>query len=180
MSEPSTIWTSVIPAITGLAGTIIGGLIGYYSQRAQHKAYQSERRIALAAAIRAELEAYLSLMALRDHGSNVRAIIERLRKGEDISLKALPTNDTKLAESFPVFFSQLGHIGLLGDCVGDLAKFYSQMAGVRATLDMMHAGRFDQLRPQDRARPVEQDLELWENTLQLGRAICGQLASITK
>jgi len=172
--------SSVIAAASGLIGTIVGGVITYVLQRVQRKADRCEERIAFARAVSAELRAYIELVTERDHTNNYRKIAKSLREGHDIRLSAVVSKSNPPPEKlFPIFFSQLDKVGLLGEAASGLGRFYTGLGGVIATLDQTIAGQFDQLDRPERANLVETELALWERTLQAGRVVCEDLDRIS-
>ena len=75
------------------------------------------------------------------------------------------------SEPFPVTYGNTDKLGLLGEDCADLAKFHSQMRGIRATVFNAEDGFFANAKPEDIAVVFERELELWQNTVRLGRSL---------
>jgi hypothetical protein len=133
---------------------------------------------ALAAGIAAELDAYLDLTDARNHTAAVRSLIAALRSGQDIKLSVIQRADGKVKDFFPLAFAQLDKFGLLRELNADLARFYTGLAGVFATLDVAHGGNYDNFPIVRKIDLLEKELVLWENTVRLGRATASQLRKV--
>lgn len=175
----SSIAPSIISAISGLAGTIIGGCITYWLQRSQRQTDRAEERRALALGIAAEIDAYVELVEARNHSAAIRGFVALLRSGQNLPLSNLQRAEGKVRDYFPLFYTQLEKIGFLGEHAADLAKFYTRLAGVFATVESASAGRFDGYTIPNKITLLENELDLWENALRGGRAVAIQLKNMS-
>ena len=158
----------------------MGGGITYWLQRWTRQIDRTEEREALAIGLAAEIEAYVELVESRNHGATVRQIISTLRNGQDVMLSQLLPIPGTVKNYFPLFFAQLEKIGILCENTSELAKFYTRLSGVFATLTSINAGHFDKLPIANKISLLEEELKLWENTLRGGRAVAIQLKITTK
>lgn len=144
------------------------------SQRIADREY--ERR-ALSDSIAAEITSYIDLMTRRDHQTHVRELIASLRSGQPHSLKDFGNAmaGIPVKEAFPIFFSQLDKVGLLGNDAYELGRFYTGVAGVIASLHQMAAGKFESLPLDARATLLEEELKLWNGTINIGRNTAARL-----
>ncbi|HEX9544890.1 MAG TPA: hypothetical protein VF955_06875 [Pyrinomonadaceae bacterium] len=172
------LYPAIISATSGLLGVMIGGLITYVVQRTQRRHDKEEERKALACGIAAELEAYLDLMDARNHAASIKSLIASLHGGQDLKLSVIQRADGRVPDFFPLTFAQLNKVGLLGEITADLARFYTGLAGVFATMDTANSGRFDGLPIANKIDLLEKELALWENTTRVGRATVMQLKKI--
>ncbi|MDI1343146.1 MAG: hypothetical protein PSV22_03460 [Pseudolabrys sp.] len=169
--------TAIISAGSGLFGTVIGGLISYFTVSAQkNKERESELR-SISKGVGAELKAYVDLVTLRDHTAAIKIIIGQLELGHDVKLSGLASSSGTIRDFFPVFFANIGKIGGLEDDIEDLAKFHTQLAGVYATLTKVANGAFDGSPIGTKINLLETEIALWENTLTLGRSAAADLLS---
>jgi hypothetical protein len=123
---------ALIAAASAIIGTIIGGVITFTVQRMERRADRKNDKRILATAVRAELAAYIELVSRRDHATAFRGLIASLRGGQDIPLSFISRTALPIEKIFPVFFSQIDKIGLLGDAISELAKFYTCLGGIFA------------------------------------------------
>jgi hypothetical protein len=171
LPDPS-LWPSIISAASALGGAIIGAITGgfatYCVQHKQRREDRVQERRALAAGVVAEIESYIDIVTRRKHTEHAKGIVAELRSGKDIKLSTLPFEGLPVRELFPLFFSQLEKIGLLGDAASDLAKFYAQIAGVNATVRQFPTKKYDHLSIPERIQFLEEEIDLWESTLRDG------------
>ena len=172
--------SSIISSVSALLGACVGGAITYWVQRVQRRADRLEERRAIAAAIAAELNAYIDLMILRDHTAHYREIVRQIRAGAVIPAATFKRSNVKLNEMFPAFFSQLSKLGLLGEVAFDLGRFFTLLAGVIATVAQFGSGHLDGVDMATRANLIEKEIdnEVWEQALRTGRDLVPRLKKI--
>ena len=173
----------VIPAISaasGLGGTIIGGLISYFTQRSFAQAKWDQEVRAIAGAIGAEIDAYLDLMKRRNHVATAEQLSAGLRSGQVLQIRGFMRKDAKPLDQFPVFTSQVEKLGLLGDVCFNLARYYTLLAGVLTTVIDAEAGKYDQLSPAQKADLVDEEVRVWQEALNLGASLVIRLKHIAR
>ena len=182
MAADTSTFSIVFPAAMALGGTIVGviggGLATYWVQRWQSGKDRADKRRALAAGVAAELIAFIDLVEERDHTSAWKGTVAAMRQGHDLKLAGNAGPEGTVKEMFPFFFAQINSIGLLGDQTPDLAKFYTRLAGIYATMSKANKGAFDSRSLDGRITVLETEIALWENTLKGGRAVAVQLQAI--
>src|SRR4026207_98409 len=117
MELPPTAVPAIISGASGILGALVGGLTTglatWINRECARRRALSERRRALASAIAAETEAYLELMARRQHTEHAEARLKRLQDGENISLRGwLPAHEIDW-DYFPFFHASISEIGIL-------------------------------------------------------------------
>lgn len=173
MSEATL--SAIISACSGLAGTIIGGFVTYFTTSAQKNKDQVIEIRAISKGIGAEMRAYVDLVTKRNHTDAVLKVVALLKAGQDVALSSLASNSGTIKDFFPVFFANIEKIGSLDGEIEEIAKFHTQLAGVYATLTRVAAGIFDKVPPATKIELLETEIALWEDTLSLGRAVSTRL-----
>lgn len=158
-------------AVIGMGGAVIGGSLVILGKFLEDRRASKARSRTLAFAIAAEIEAYLDLMEMRDHVSYARDLIRMNRGGTRRLPKEWISGFEREYDPLPVMRSAIPEIGLLGTLGGDVAKFYTQVTAVRATLMSADDGKYDDACAEDLAFIFEKELELWLATVDLGRLL---------
>jgi hypothetical protein len=176
--------TALISTGGALLGVYIGGRITHRNQLALQKANDDRLRKSVAAALGAEIDAFLHLQERRPWEKNFRAAIPNLRNGV-VWKSAGPGSlgfapDEKPHDRFVVYQSQMASIGMLGPVCADVAKFYSLAIGVRSTVINAERGVFDNLTPDQKADLVDSELKVWDETKALGHALVRSLGIIAR
>lgn len=172
--------TLAAPLLTGvivLLSTIVGAFAAYFATRTQRREDRKVERVAIAVGIAAEVEAYIDLVTRRNYSDLVRHIIGQLNAGQNISLSTLLPSSGSIKELFPLSFSQLDKVGVLGEETYDLARFLTSLAGVLATIELARSGAFEYRSNAEKSAMLQAELDLWENTLRLGRHLSQRLKS---
>ena len=178
MADDPSYLPSIISAASGLIGTIIGGMVTYLAQRGQHASDRNERRQVFAGAVAAEIGAYIELVRQRNHAASAHALLQSLRSGKNVELSTFKASGLSVKEFFPIFFAQPEMVGTLGAAAPDLARFFTKLSGVIATMKSFEFRTFHGLPIEERIRMVEQEVELWEDTLKLGDSLTARLRGI--
>lgn len=166
---------SIISAASGLLGALIGAGAALLTQHLARRSELAKERKSLAAAIAAEIEAYLDLMNRRDMLGSLDLLTKRLGRGEQLSIKHFALPDEKPLDQFLIGPSVVTSIGLLGDLAADVAKFYTLVAGVRTTGIFAARGAYDAMQPEARGTLVKQERDVLATALDLGRELVPRL-----
>jgi len=165
-------------AIVGLVGAVVGGGISFLGQDLIDRRSRRARKRSLAHAIASEMEAYLDLMERRGHVDYARDVIETNSKGAKRIPKNWISGFEKTANPFPVLHATLPEIGMLGSLSSDVARFYSRVTAVRATIMSADEGNFEEAHPSDLAHIFQQELDLWLTAVSDGRTTIKALRSV--
>ena len=169
-------WPQIITAVSGLMGTVVGGLITWGVQHKTALRARSEKRRSLEVSLPAEVDSFLDLMDHRNHVQNVTAMIAANRAGAHTVPGRWITDEERKASAFPIFDANIADLGLLDDnTLRDLATFHRRVAGVRATIIQAMEGGYDNVPAQQVADIMERELGLWKNAVALGRSVAGAL-----
>jgi len=170
-------WTS---GIFALAGVIVGGGVNFITQSAVDRRKRKADRESVAAALSAEIEAYLDIVERRRNIESARAVLLRLQNGESIPLRGFGVErDEKSAAIFPAYLALLPQLGLLGGTVSKVTKFYSLAMAVRSTARTAERGGYEHLDCRSKAKLLEDELAIWDELSCLGRALAKQLRPVT-
>jgi hypothetical protein len=180
MMADSALTQSIIAALSGLLGTIIGGCISYWAQVGQANAEQKRRRKMIALSLAAEIEAYLELMKRRNHSASGRQLAAAIRAGQNVEIRGFALSDDTPLGQFPLFSMLMGEVGELGAICADLAKFHALIVGVRTTAIAAERGQYDRLSATAKADLIESELALWESALPMGEALIPRLRMIAE
>lgn len=162
-----------------LAGAIIGGLISFGAQAYISKTSYDRERKAVAAAIAAEIEAYIRVVAMRDTLRRAEGMIATLRAGFDVPLRGLGVDaDEDPEAAFPIFRAAINKLGLLGPLAGEVATFYATASAVRATAQAGERGAFEIMSPADKATFVREELDVFQECIVLGKRLAGRLNAL--
>jgi hypothetical protein len=166
-------------AFIGLLGAAIGAASSLGGQLVIWRLDKRAKLEAVAGAIAAEIDGYLSLMGRRDHETAAKHLADQARAGIKISFKAFLTEPEIASDPFPIIRSQFTNIGLLGPLAGDVTRFYALVTGVRSTVIANIEGRHDHLTADQMANLIEGELRIWNEALALGRTLARQLKRYT-
>ncbi|EAS51679.1 hypothetical protein SI859A1_02495 [Aurantimonas manganoxydans SI85-9A1] len=165
-------------ALVGFIGAIIGAAASFAGQWwLRHLSDQKETQ-ALASALSAEIEGYVSLMERRNHVTGVREMAIRARQGHAIDLGSLMTSKEIDSEPFPVMHAHLDRIGLLGRYAGRLLQFYWLIYGVRMTIIANCEGKHAGWTPEQIASLIDRECDVWDEAMAKGRTLCRELNRI--
>lgn len=172
--------SDLMGGLFALGGTIVGGAITYFGQRASLRRTEQRDASALAGALGAEISAYLNLMERRDHVSNAKRLAELIRTGHKKQIRGFLDADSKPLDEFPYFKSQMGKIGLLGSelCL-EVAKYYALLAGVQTTVISAEKGKYDGLDHATMASIVDHEVALWQEALEIGKGLVPKLMKLS-
>lgn len=166
---------SLVNGFFALGGVVIGGVVTFGGQYFFHAKDLNNRKISLANSVASEIEAYLDLIERRGHVAYAKQVIENNSKGVRHMPKSWVSGFEKRTETFPVLNSVLPEIGLLDDASGLVSKFYSQAMAVRVTLMSVDEGKYDDASANDLTFIFSGELQLWEETVRIGREAIGKL-----
>lgn len=142
---------SLVTALFGLLGTIVGGLITFGTQwLLENRKFEIERG-SLALSLASEVEAVLD----RSERSEIdellttqRALAERGQDPTD-TLKEIWRLDAYSSEPFPVFTANISKIGMLGFASGEVVWFYDWARSVDSFRKDVLDGKYDRFTPHD-------------------------------
>jgi hypothetical protein len=112
--------------------------------------------------------------AIRQHGSLYRQNLEALRSGATKELlRIYGAADHTSDEMQKALIGQLGF--LKSEDASDLVQFCNMLEGLRIDLKAMALNKMDALTLEQKIMIIESDSKLWDETLQLGRALVARL-----
>lgn len=168
-------WPQIIPAVSGLVGTAVGGLITFFTQRAFRSEDAMKEQKGLALALASEIDAFCDLMFMRNHAANAKSLAQVAAAGQAVVIKNWITEYEKGREIFPILKANLGHIGRLGPICGDISNFYAHVSAVRTTVIAFQDGNYAALKPEVQAQIAIQEIGIWDNALKKGKWIAQEL-----
>jgi hypothetical protein len=162
-------------AVPNLVGVVVGGLIGLAGSFIPHWYEKRRARLSARAFARAYISGILKLEEIRKHGSLYQQNIESLKADSSGSLMKIfgaeELSDTEIQKSIT---AQLGFIE--PGIAADLVMFGNMLAGLRIDLKAMTLGQMDSLTASQKIGILQRDLDLWNDTLRLGRDLVQRLA----
>jgi hypothetical protein len=165
-----------IAAVAGIVGTLIGGAITFVTQRALAKDTRRAEANAVRLGIAAEIEAYLGIVDRRNHIDTAKVVLVALRGGNNVSMREFGVDkDEDPAEAFVVFNGNVSKLGALGAEAGDVTKFYISAMAVRTTARSAARGEFDAYTAEQKFWLLSTELDLWQETVVLGRRLIDRL-----
>ncbi|MEF2553241.1 hypothetical protein VQ042_18070 [Aurantimonas sp. A2-1-M11] len=165
-------------ALVGFLGALVGAAASFGGQWFSHHLETQRERKAVASAIAAEIDGYISLMNLRDHVTSAKRMAAAAQKGIRPDIGRLIAKHEIGAEQFPVIMQNLDKVGLLGELAGDISKFCRMVGGVRATIMSDIEGKYAKLSPSELGDLIEQEIALWEDAMALGRMLIRRLRAL--
>jgi len=166
-------WTS---GIFALVGVIVGGGVNFATQTEIDRRKRNANRASVAAALSAEIKAYLDIVERRRNVQSARALLPRLRDGENLPLRGFGVErDEEAAAMFPAYLALLPQLGLLGNTASDVTKFYSLAMAVRSTARTAARGEYEHLDSRAKARLLEDELIVWDELSALGCSLAEKL-----
>jgi hypothetical protein len=172
------IWVQLLPAVIGLVGALIGARAALYGQALQRRHELTQRRQSLGFALAAEIEAYLDIVEQRGWVLLAENLFKQASNGSLPKIEGWLSEQEKVKDPFPIFAANMSNIGLLGQTTGPLAKFYTRITGVRSTVAGLQEGGYDNLGPSGVANVIRTEIDLWLETVALGRKIVNDLRSL--
>jgi hypothetical protein len=172
-------WTVLIPLVSGMVGTLVGGGISYVAQSRAREAELSWRRKSLAQALAAEIVAFQRIVARRDLPGRCKAAADSARAGNEIAVREWLSEQDGKMEILPIYHSNLGNIGLLGPACVDLVTFVGQVEAILTTIRGVHDGLYRNLNCGQLANLFEGELELWRVSEKLATKVVADLRAIT-
>lgn len=172
------LWLQVLPAVSGLIGVLIGAGSALYGQHRQRQHELTQRRQSIGFALAAEIEAYLDIVEQREWVLVAENLFTQASNGNLPKVEGWLSEKEKTKDPFPIFAANMGNIGLLGQTTGPLAKFYTRVIGIRPTVADLQDGGYDDLGAYGVARVIRGEIDLWLETVVLGRKIVHDLRSL--
>lgn len=176
---PGEHYLSLMPAIFGLVGTVIGGLISFAATRwAEHNKALRERNDrlreyeALAKAIAAEIETTLRMFRFRNARGHVDQFLMAARAGyQQFFLMDLGENN------FPITRSCLGKVGhLAGDIPPLLAELVTLTNALKLDLDLLRRMKSLDGTPPNLVHFYEQMLAIIDRGMEVGEQVVREIA----
>lgn len=163
------LWIAIGTGVVSLVGALGGAYLGGRTSVA-HQA-ELERR-SLASGFRAEIRCYLSIVEKRGHEAAALAIINRLEAGELIEPPGFVDPEETPDQLFPFYRAHVAKVGALGpETTERLGTFYNLVMSVRIDLLAWERGRFSRLQPQQLAKLLRSDHDLWTDAVTIGRSL---------
>lgn len=155
--------------LVGIGGVIIGGVIGVAGSFVPHWWERRRTQKSAEALARAYISGILRLEEIRQHSLLYEQCLAGLRSGASQSMmKIFGAEDA----DDPIQQALIGQIGLLKpDIATDVVAFINMLDGLRVDLKAMALGQMDHLPVAEKIRILENDLNLWTDTLALGRRL---------
>ena len=138
-------WTVLIPVGSGLIGTLVGSAVSYFAQIRTREADLSERRKSLAHALAAEIEVFQRIVARRDLPGRCQAAANSARAGNENAVREWLSEQDGKIQVLPIYYANLGNIGLLGPACVDLVTFVGQVEAMLTTIRGVHERLYDKL-----------------------------------
>lgn len=170
---------SLIPALFGVVGTVIGGLISFIATcwvelqkgRREHDNQLLENQ-ALAKAIAAEIETTLRMFRFRNARGHVDQYLMAARAGnQQIFLMDIGENN------FPITRSCLGKIGhLAGDIPPLVAELVTLTNALKLDLDLLRSMKSPDGSPPNLAHLYEQMLAIIDRGMEVGEQVVREIA----
>jgi hypothetical protein len=171
------VWLQLLPAISGLVGALIGSGSALFGQHLQRRNEFAHKRQSIGFALAAEIEAYLDIVEQRGWVRLTEELLAQARKGEIPKVDGWLSEQEQARDPFPIFLANMGNIGMLGPITGLLAKFYTRVIGIRATIADMQMGAYNDLGANGIANVIREEIDLWLENVVLGRKLVSDLRS---
>jgi len=126
----------------------------------------------------AEIESYLDIIDQREWVLLAENLFTQASNGSVPKVEGWLSDQDLAKDPFPIFAANMPNIGSLGPITGDLAKFYTRVIGIRATVADMQIGAYDKVGPIDVAGIIRGEIDLWLETAVLGRKLVKDLRSL--
>ena len=155
-----------------LIGVVLGGGLVIVTNWIERNAQRRHDRKALAGALSAEIDAYISLMERRNHSQIARSYIAAAKDGQTMSGQKWMTQAEAERSPFILFEANLDKVGILGNAAcRSLATFHARIQATRATVAALQDGFYDQLSPRQQASLLEPEINQWDEAMQQGKAL---------
>ena len=160
-------------------GTLIGAILVFITGILLESYRRFNECQGVASAIAGEVFAIMQIAKKRRHEERFSDILSVLKSGNDVPIQnIIGSNDTKLD---PVIDKYIDRIGLLYPKSGlpkKIVTFYTYLNGIRIDILRLFKGEFKT--PQEKEFVIEEDLELWRDTVKLGEDILHELDAIAE
>ncbi|WP_296101207.1 hypothetical protein [uncultured Agrobacterium sp.] len=171
-------WLQILPALSGFVGVIVGSGCSLIGQHWQRRHDVTQRKQSISFAIAAEIEAYIEIVDQREWVQLAEVLIAQAIDGRIPKVENWLPEQEQAKDPFPIFASNMANIGVLGPITGPLAKFYTRVVGIRTTVTSLQLGVYDDLGPEGIAGVIRREVDLWLETVVLGRKLVQDLRAL--
>jgi hypothetical protein len=185
MVTPPDYLPQIVSGLFVLGGVLAGGLVTTGVTLFSAWLTRHHERKALAGAVAAEVDAYISFISRRKPIEYIEGIARANEKAAEIGAKAvLPKNwitgYEQSRDIFPVLTASLPKIGILGPICRDISEFYNLVYGVRTTIISIGEGNFENATPRDVVTIIRSEIALWNEAMIIGRRMVERLSKIAR
>lgn len=162
-------------AALSVIGVCVGGLIGLAGSILPFIFQRDAAKRSSKAVTAAYVSGILHMEEIRKRADQYRRNIESLKSGNPTVMKIFGAENAIFVDQ-EIQREILKQLGLLPpDVARDMIIFNNLLFGLRTDMRAMATGQMDDMSNDEKARVLEVDLKLWEDTLSLGCTIVARL-----